>query len=263
MTEANPGPDNIKPEPAVEQPVPDAAVVPASASAVQRTTLKALSISRRTYVILAACIVVLLIAAYFLTVPFLAFAYRNFDATDSAVEYAARNLPLDMVGKGLLKEKSELIHVLGERGKEALPYLVTALKHPNPYLKASAAMGIYKLGADGREALPDLIQAIVDPNAYARLSVILALGRLGPDAVTAVPAVVPALRDPDAHVRMQAAYTLGLIGDPEAAPAIQVAVGLEPRKLNITYMQKAYLKLTGQQLRTDPEKAAIDRQTVH
>ena len=151
-----------------------------------------------------------------------------------------------------MKQRSELVRLLGERGPAAMPYLRQALQSGHPNLMNAGAMGVYTLGAAGAEALPDLIKAAGHAHPYARLGAVLAIGRIGPKAQEAIPALRVTLRDRYAHIRMVSAEALQAIGDPAVLPDLQAALDRESRELCVQFIQAAILKLSGTPKRPQP-----------
>jgi hypothetical protein len=195
--------------------------------------------------IVSQIVLVVVILGRLLIVPLLAAFYDRFDFADHPIEWATKQLPVDMAGEELLRQKSELIRVLGEKGTAAMPYLRRALQSDMPNLVNAGAMGVYTLGTAGAEALPELIRAAEHPHPFARLGAILAIGRIGPKAHPALPVLCNTLRDPHAHLRMVAAEAIKAIGDPAALPFLQEALDRENRSLCVEFIQLAILDLRG------------------
>lgn len=105
-------------------------------------------------------------------------------------------------------------------GPAGVPYLVTALRHADPKVRAIAASSLGQLSSGDRAVIPPLIGALQDIEPCVRLEAAAALGHFGPAAGAAVPQLIEVLRGPGADLRAAAVGTLGNIG----APA-QAAVG--------------------------------------
>jgi HEAT repeat protein len=117
--------------------------------------------------------------------------------------------------------------------------LLEGLKHPNPGLRATAAMELRELGPAARPATPALAEALKDRSLNVRYWAATALAAIGPDAREAVPALLAALRtvpDPKApldgplryypDLRAVSAEALGAIGPAARAalPALRQAL---------------------------------------
>lgn len=103
-----------------------------------------------------------------------------------------------------------------ERGKDAVPLLVEALKRPQTAYVACAA--IEHIGPDAAATVPALAE-LLGKTKHSKLQIqaLLALASIGPAADTAVPRIVPLLAaKDDATVPVAAAYALGSIGAGDA-----------------------------------------------
>lgn len=201
--------------------------------------------SKKKIWLISGIIAALLILLYLIMIPVLGWLYDHTDFADKQIEWAAKALPLDMVGEGLLESQSELIAILGEKGEAALPYLQEAITSDNPGMVHAGAMGVYTLGAKGAPAIPGLIKALSNHNSYARIAAALALGSIGPQAAPAIPQLGKTLRDKHSYVRMCSATALQQIGDDTAIALIAEAMEQEINPLVIQFMQKSKLRLMG------------------
>lgn len=133
----------------------------------------------------------------------------------------------------LKKARAELVRILGERGnevpptlisalsyvhaREASPMLITLLKSDNAELRGASAYVLSQLGV--KDAIPELRRLLKDQNTSSKHVATRALRFL--DAREAVPDLLPLLKDEDLEVRTQAAYTLETFGAKEAISGIR------------------------------------------
>ena len=100
------------------------------------------------------------------------------------------------------------------------PYLLKALQHKNPFVRAGTAEASIRLKVNAAEAEKTLIELLGHPNIEVRLQ---ALGGLGHEECSygkaAVPPLRVALKDKDSRVRAGAALALSCQG-PAAEPAL-------------------------------------------
>jgi HEAT repeat protein len=101
----------------------------------------------------------------------------------------------------------------GPGGAEAVPALITALKHDDPTVRWQAARALGKIGAPAVPAVPELARlATSDPEPLVREHAAEALGDIGPAAADGIPALVQLLRYRVARVRRDAVRALGQMG---------------------------------------------------
>jgi HEAT repeat protein len=120
--------------------------------------------------------------------------------------------------------------IKGKVPRDALPVLLSALKHPDSRYRAWAADELGKMGADAETAVAPLSSALADTSPRVRASAALALGNIGPQSDGAVPALVNLLRDRSADVRYGAVVGLYRIGTPRARKAFRRHVREEARR---------------------------------
>lgn len=101
--------------------------------------------------------------------------------------------------------------------KGDLRALFNLLRGKDSVKRAQAAL---VLGSSGKEAVPYLIEALKDDDREVRTVAAGALISVGPEARSAVGTLVRALEDGYYFVRWNAATALGEIGDKEAAEAL-------------------------------------------
>jgi HEAT repeat protein len=101
---------------------------------------------------------------------------------------------------------------LRKRGREALPDVREALRHPSVEVRLIAADALSWFAGQAGDAVPVLVQALKEREDETRIGAALVLGQFGPDARPAVPALRRALRDSNPEVRLAAADALGRIG---------------------------------------------------
>jgi HEAT repeat protein/WD40 repeat protein len=100
-------------------------------------------------------------------------------------------------------------------GKDAVPLLVSILKHNDKQLRAFAAAALGKNGPGVKDAAPALITALSDQDAEVRRAAALALGQIGVESKDAVRVLITTLKgDQVRSVRQAAAIALGTIGPP-------------------------------------------------
>jgi len=107
------------------------------------------------------------------------------------------------------------VDTLAARGD--LKGLFKVLRGRDPVERAQAAL---VLGSIGRDAVPYLIEALKDDEKEIRAVAAGALISIGPEAKSAVGTLVRALDDDYYFVRWNAATALGEIGDKAAAEAL-------------------------------------------
>ena len=155
---------------------------------------------------------------------------------DAAVRRAAagalRALPADpdVVRPIMVKmlenaEPRAIVHAveaLAEGGKERVPVLIEALKHPEA--RYWVCLILSEIGPDAETAVPALIEVLADELPEVRMEASLALGKIGPAAASAVPALKKALDDPQQGGRYTAVYALGSIGSADADSELEALV---------------------------------------
>ncbi|MEW6035214.1 MAG: HEAT repeat domain-containing protein [Candidatus Micrarchaeota archaeon] len=93
--------------------------------------------------------------------------------------------------------RKEAILAVASAGKEAVQPLLQALKHPVPYVRASAAKALGKIGAP--EAIGALSDALMHDEVVVKCPAAIALGKTKDHK--AVPALTEALKDESRFVR--------------------------------------------------------------
>lgn len=116
------------------------------------------------------------------------------------------------------------LEAIVERGADAVPLLIDAIKQPNTTYLACAA--IEKIGPDAADTVPALTQLLGETaHSQVLIQALLALASIGPAAQSASPRVVLLLdTDKDATVPVAAAYCLGSIGAPDADADLEQAL---------------------------------------
>lgn len=104
---------------------------------------------------------------------------------------------------------------------EAVPYLVQALKDPDPNVQFKAADSLDDIGPPARKAIPALVEtATTNPNEKVRRYAVMALVTIQGfdeykrDPAKAVPDLIKLLSDPDVETRWGAVQTLAALGPP-------------------------------------------------
>lgn len=194
--------------------------------------------------IIAAVAAIILIVTYIMIVPVTAGMYKKYDFADRQCEWVVKHLPVEKVAEALLKTDSRLLYVLGERGREAVPYLTEALNNSkDAYTRGAAATALYEIGPDAEAAIDSLIRALKDDQAYVRMISAMVLGRMRTKAKKATRHMIPLLQDKSHYVRMRTAYALEKIGDPSVIPYVREARNKEVKKLAMIFMHLALKKL--------------------
>jgi HEAT repeat protein len=112
-----------------------------------------------------------------------------------------------------------------QMGSQAVPYLVNALRHPDPKIRWLAAMQLARI-KDPSAVIP-LAEALHDPEVVVRVWGAEALGEIGDHR--AVNALVDCLGDRESGVRAAAARALGKLRDRRAVdPLTHVLDNLNP-----------------------------------
>ncbi len=84
-----------------------------------------------------------------------------------------------------ISSRSDAIFILGTSGEHAeqtVPYLMEALKSPQPNMRVLALQGLGWIGPAAAPAIPAMAALLSDNNNSLRLSAAIALGRVGPEA---------------------------------------------------------------------------------
>lgn len=125
-----------------------------------------------------------------------------------------------------------------ERGPEAVPVLVSALRDPalDATQKEIVRSTLGYMGADARAAVPALVEGFANSDTRTTARICMTLGQIGPAADAAIPELMRLLRErrdevvtptmsfrsvvaPETRLRTMVAATLGSIGPP-AEPAL-------------------------------------------
>lgn len=110
---------------------------------------------------------------------------------------------------------------LGAVGPAALPLLLGALRHEDPFLRAAALEAITASDA-APEALPGILGVLEDPRSEVRYQALRVLEKISPDKLGEHAEVRGVLDDDEAAVRYLAAKLLVASGGETAAAAIAV-----------------------------------------
>lgn len=123
---------------------------------------------------------------------------------------------LDIFHRAIL----EAIGDIGPAAKDARGAVSEALGAPNAFVRASAAVTLWKITGDAEPGVTALVGVLNDPgdapNDIDRRWAMDGLGRMGPAAKATVPALRKQFKGPDEMVRQDAAAALKKI-DPETA----------------------------------------------
>ncbi len=117
------------------------------------------------------------------------------------------------------------LHTLADIGKDAVPFLIEALKDPSSRFWAEVVLG--EIGPDAAAAAEPLARLAGEGNIEDRVQSMLALARLGDAAKVAAPQFTAALESPDASLRYVAAYALGKLQVAEGDAALEKATASE------------------------------------
>lgn len=116
---------------------------------------------------------------------------------------------------------------LAAGGDQAVPHLLTLLRHENPIVRWYTADTLGEMGAP--VAVAPLVAALKDPHRWVRNAAAGALGRMR--SGRAVPALINALHAPLPSLNRNAARALGAIGDPRAREPLEQALSASPPAL--------------------------------
>jgi hypothetical protein len=142
-------------------------------------------------------------------------AMRPKTATFALLACLASTMVLLVVDYARQRDEHELVNLL--RGKPADEEIVSALRHPSPYVRYEATLRAHQ---DPSPALVEaLLEAGDDPDVRVRLLACGALGRTRDER--AMPLLLKRLHDPEFFVRYRAAKGLGDMGNPEAAEPLR------------------------------------------
>jgi HEAT repeat protein len=120
--------------------------------------------------------------------------------------------------KGLFKvlmsvdpvKRQQAALVLGTCGREAVPYLIEALKGDDKEVRTVAAGALISIGPEARSAVGTLIRALKDEYYFVRWNAAAALGEIGDKA--AAPYLAKLLQDENDEVRKTASSSLKMLG---------------------------------------------------
>jgi HEAT repeat protein len=107
---------------------------------------------------------------------------------------------------------AEGIRSIVSQGQEAVPALLSGLRHPSEWVRLHSATALGQLRA--ADAVPQLIELLRDPEFIVREAAVLALAAIGDRR--AVEPLIAALDDDWQDVRQAAAHVLGQFGDERA-----------------------------------------------
>jgi len=114
-----------------------------------------------------------------------------------------------LVGKDpVVRQQAAL--VLGTCGREAVPYLIEALKGDDKEVRTVAAGALISIGPEARSAVGTLIRALKDEYYFVRWNAAAALGEIGDKA--AAPSLAKLLQDENEEVRKTASSSLKMLG---------------------------------------------------
>ncbi|MFE5319385.1 HEAT repeat domain-containing protein [Paenibacillus sp. NPDC056579] len=114
-------------------------------------------------------------------------------------------------------------YALGRMGDNGIEELVSQLSNGTNLTAERAAYGLQGAGA---EAIPGLLTTLKHPDEKRRGLAAFVLGMIGPSAQEAVPALIASLEDDSEWVRRNAVEALGMIGNPsdQVVPALTNAL---------------------------------------
>lgn len=116
----------------------------------------------------------------------------------------------------------EVLRMLGEEAKPAIPKLIKCLDSKPSPTRAHAAQLLASLGPHAQEAVPHVTRLLDDDSGFVRGQAAQALGTFGPLAASAVPKLIRMLAEYPFGARA-ATHALQRIG-PAAVPALMAAV---------------------------------------
>jgi HEAT repeat protein len=134
--------------------------------------------------------------------------------------------------KTVRREAMEAIRRIRPGSEVVLPLFVKQIEAADPAIRMSV---LAALAERGREAVPDLINAL--KNEEAAFWACLVLSEIGPEAEAAVPALTKLLADDRPGVRREAMLALAAIGQGScsAVPALAEQLGCEINCVTATY----------------------------
>ena len=110
-----------------------------------------------------------------------------------------------------LQAEFNVLPLLGEHAKPAVPRLLSNLRDPDHYTRARSAEMLGRLTLDADKVVPELIARLSDERAIVRARAAAAFGRFGTDAISAVKPLQTAERDSYLVVRSAARQSLSML----------------------------------------------------
>lgn len=119
------------------------------------------------------------------------------------------------------------IALLRAYGTPVCPFLVQALDHHRPLIRAGAVATLGRFPSSELESLDPLRRAAADTHPAVRASAVWALGQMHDRAADIIPDLIRALADPAPEVPVQAATALRFFGPQsvDAIPALRRCLG--------------------------------------
>jgi HEAT repeat protein len=115
----------------------------------------------------------------------------------------------------------EVLELLGDAARPALPAIADALADPDRFVRWGAARAIAYIGPrEAPFAVEALGRLLCDDDDNIRLQAAVTLEAMGPIAQGALPALLKAITTGDAETRVAAIYVLVTMGAQPAAPAV-------------------------------------------
>lgn len=118
------------------------------------------------------------------------------------------------------------LDLVGRAAEGAVPALETCLHDPEPGIRTLAVRALGNVGRHDSSAVASLAEVIAHGAGDGRWRAARALGKLGPAATPAVGALAVALSDPDEKLRTESARALERIG-PSAGAAVTALVAAQ------------------------------------
>src|SRR5262249_6915247 len=110
----------------------------------------------------------------------------------------------------------EAYRALAKIGKSACRPLINALKSPDPYTRAHAALALGEMHE--KESTPTIVALLLESDTYVMLAALKALGLMHDRR--AVESMLPLLKKEDPEIQCATAEALGAIGDERATLSV-------------------------------------------
>ncbi|NJL61435.1 MAG: HEAT repeat domain-containing protein [Methylacidiphilales bacterium] len=120
------------------------------------------------------------------------------------------NLHIEQFHQGTPEQRQQAVQSLVNIGKPAVSFLIQALEHQKPQVRAHAAIALSQMGNHATPALPALSKALRDEDKTVRVEAAKAFSSIGKRGM--VPYLVANLRHKNPSVRYNAVHALTRLG---------------------------------------------------